>query len=88
VKFYQLTLYLLSINLSVAQIAFDNEAETLGVEIICGNTLFGNGVSFFDYDNDGWDDLTVATADDDPVRFYKNINGNFVEQTLNIANNN
>lgn len=87
-KFYQLTLYLLSINLSVAQIAFDNEAETLGVEIICGNTLFGNGVSFFDYDNDGWDDLTVATADDDPVRFYKNINGNFVEQTLNIANNN
>jgi len=88
VKFYQLTLYLLSINLSVAQIAFDNEAETLGVEIICGNTLFGNGVSFFDYDNDGWDDLTVATADDDPVRFYKNINGNFVEQILNIANNN
>jgi len=88
VKFYQLTLYLLLINLSVAQIAFDNEAETLGVEIICGNTLFGNGVSFFDYDNDGWDDLTVATADDDPVRFYKNINGNFVEQTLNIANNN
>ena len=87
-KFYQLTLYLLSINLSVAQIAFENEAETLGVEIICGNTLFGNGVSFFDYDNDGWDDLTVATADDDPVRFYKNINGNFVEQTLNIANNN
>ena len=87
-KFYQLTLYLLSINLSVAQIAFDNEAETLGVEIICGNTLFGNGVSFFDYDNDGWDDLTVATADDVPVRFYKNINGNFVEQTLNIANNN
>ncbi|WP_438963699.1 FG-GAP-like repeat-containing protein [Winogradskyella sp.] len=83
-----MTLYLLSINLSVAQIAFDNEAETLGVEIICGNTLFGNGVSFFDYDNDGWDDLTVATADDDPVRFYKNINGNFVEQTLNIANNN
>ncbi|WP_411894831.1 FG-GAP-like repeat-containing protein [Winogradskyella sp. A2] len=87
-KFYHLTLWLLSINFCFAQIAFNNQAEELGVEIICGNTLFGNGVSFFDYDNDGWDDLTVATANGDPIRFYKNINGNFVEQTLNISNNN
>lgn len=87
-KLYQGIILILYFNYSFAQVAFSNQAEALGIEIICGNTLFGNGISFYDYDNDGWDDLTVATANGDPVRFYKNINGNFVEQTLNIANNN
>lgn len=70
------------------QVAFNNEAQELGIEVLCGNTLFGNGISFFDYDNDGWDDITIATANGDPIRFFKNINGNYVEQSLNIPNNN
>ena len=71
-----------------AQISFSNEASNIGIEAICGNSLYGSGISFFDYDNDGWDDITIASADGDPIRFFKNINGNFVEQTLNIAPNN
>jgi hypothetical protein len=71
-----------------AQISFQNEASDAGINVVCGNTLFGNGITFFDYDNDGWDDITIASAQGDPIRFLKNINGNFVEQTLNIANNN
>ncbi|MCA0133081.1 FG-GAP-like repeat-containing protein [Winogradskyella alexanderae] len=87
-KLFQYIFWLFSLNLCAAQVIFNNEAEELGIEVVCGNTLFGNGVSFFDYDNDGWDDITVATADGDPIRFFKNINGNFVEQTLNIPDNN
>jgi len=76
------------VNNLYGQVAFNNEAQELGIEVLCGNTLFGNGISFFDYDNDGWDDITIATANGDPIRFFKNINGNYVEQSLNISNNN
>jgi hypothetical protein len=71
-----------------AQMNFENQASTIGINVTCGNSLFGSGITFFDYDNDGWDDITIASANGDPVRFMKNINGNFVEQTLNIPSNN
>jgi hypothetical protein len=73
--------------LSFGQISFQNEASNLGVNVVCGNALFGAGITFFDYDNDGWDDITIASAQGDPIRFLKNINGNFVDQTLNIEQN-
>ncbi|WP_431157504.1 FG-GAP-like repeat-containing protein [Winogradskyella poriferorum] len=69
------------------QVQFVENANELGVNVNCDYTLFGNGISFFDYDNDGWDDITVATVDGSPIRFLKNINGNFVAQTINIPNN-
>lgn len=37
---------------------------------------WGNSVSFFDFDNDGWDDLTFAT-ENDSLMVYKNIQGVF-----------
>lgn len=36
----------------------------------------GGGVSFFDFDDDGWDDLTL-TRENDTILFYKNNQGNF-----------
>lgn len=35
-----------------------------------------NGMSFYDFDEDGWDDLTFP-VNGDSIVFYKNINGNF-----------
>ncbi|MEH6536450.1 MAG: FG-GAP-like repeat-containing protein [Psychroserpens sp.] len=67
-----------------AQIQFDDQAAILGVNLTSGTTHLGNGVSFFDYDDDGWDDLSFTTEDGQPLRFFKNINGSFVEQTLNM----
>ena len=83
-----LGLLLLFYNSSYAQVNFSNDASELGINVVCGNSLFGSGITFFDYDNDGWDDITIASAQGDPVRFLKNINGNFVNQTLNIPDNN
>lgn len=65
-----------------SQTAFQDQANSLGANLSSGNTFLGNGLSFFDFDNDGWDDLTIATSATDNVRFLKNINGSFVEQTF------
>ncbi len=67
-----------------SQIFFEEQANALGINISGGSTVRLGGVSFFDYDNDGWDDLTFGTKDVDPVRFFKNNNGTFVEETFNI----
>ena len=79
---------LIAFKFSLAQISFTESSQQLGVSASCGNTYLGNGISFYDYDNDGWDDITIASANGDPVYFYKNINGNFVPHTLNIITNN
>ncbi|WP_439152745.1 FG-GAP-like repeat-containing protein [Winogradskyella sp.] len=69
------------------QISYQNLASELGVDVVCGDTYLGNGISFFDYDNDGWDDISVSSASNFPLVFFKNINGNFVQQNLNIPEN-
>lgn len=81
-------LILFSFNLLVAQVTFEESAQDLGISVNCEYTFLGNGITFYDYDNDGWDDITIATALGDPIYFYKNINGSFVSQTLNISDNN
>lgn len=69
---------------SSAQVSFENIPQQLGVNISCGNTYLGNGITFFDYDNDGWDDLTIASSSGYPIHFLKNINGFFVNHSINI----
>ncbi|MCD2259267.1 FG-GAP-like repeat-containing protein [Psychroserpens luteolus] len=68
-----------------SQIQFGNVANDLGVAISPGLTSYGNGISFFDYNNDGWDDITISTADNNELRFFKNIYGVFVEQDFNLS---
>ncbi|WP_111682986.1 FG-GAP-like repeat-containing protein [Winogradskyella tangerina] len=71
-----------------AQITFLDDASGIGINVVCGNTFLGNGITFFDYDNDGWDDLTICSAQGDPVHFLKNINGTFVVHNLSLPDNN
>lgn len=70
--------------LSNSQINFQDEAYSLGLGITCGSSFLGSGLSLVDYDNDGFDDITLATENGQDIRFFKNINGSFIEQTLNI----
>ena len=46
-----------------------------------GTGIYAGGVSFVDYNNDGWDDLTIATETGKSIRFFKNNSGTFVEDT-------
>lgn len=60
------------------QVQFDEVASEIGLEASSfGEGALGGGVSFFDFDKDGWDDLTFASQAGDEIKFYKNSNGTF-----------
>jgi hypothetical protein len=69
---------------SNAQISFVDQATNLGLGTDCGTTYLGNGVTFYDFDKDGWDDMTLNTETGRSISFYKNVNGSFQELTLDI----
>ena len=68
-----------------AQISFEDNASELGVDFTCGYTPIGNGVSFYDFDNDGWDDISFTTEDGELPQFYKNFFGQFLPISLNVT---
>lgn len=63
---------------------FTNVNPFLGEIPLILESNFGSGVSFFDVDEDGWDDLTFCTDTGD-TRYYRNIQGQFVF-TYNFKN--
>ncbi len=70
-----------------SQIQFSEQASLLGcTNSSYGTGVLGGGISFFDFDNDGWDDITVSSKTGEPVRFYKNNNGSFSEITFTNIN--
>jgi len=78
-KYFLLLILLITQNI-FSQILFEEKASDLGINI---TGLFSDnlgGVSFFDYDQDGWDDLTFASKGNSTISFYKNNLGTFVEE--------
>ena len=59
----------------MAQVIEDN-TEALGVAVFNGPMLYGAGASFYDVNEDGWDDLTICIPGA-PTRFYLNVQGQF-----------
>lgn len=64
---------------SVAQ--FVETTSNNDIELMSTNSVFGNGTSFIDFNEDGWDDLTLASYYQG-IKFYQNNNGTFSEITL------
>jgi hypothetical protein len=71
---------------SYGQLAFQENATLKGVGQTYGVSTYGGGVSFSDFNNDGWDDLTYSTTDGNQLMFFQNNNGTFTEVDLGIAN--
>ena len=67
------------------QIAFDESSNIYGLNASYGIGFVGGGISFCDFDGDGWDDVTLATEVGEPVRYFKNNSGNFTEIFLNLT---
>ncbi len=68
-----------------AQVMFTNQADSRGLnDVELGATYLGNGVSFVDFNNDGWDDLTFASGDTKDLLFFENNNGVFIESSWNL----
>lgn len=69
-----------------AQTTFTNVSEAVGVGVVVGNTALGNGISFVDFNKDGWDDISICTGPNDTPKFYLNIDGIFfTEVNLNLG---
>lgn len=59
---------------------FLNVADIMKITLtVNAATSYGTGASFVDFNNDGWDDLTLATGFGDSTRFFVNTNGSFLE---------
>lgn len=76
-RFFYLSI--LSIGILNAQ-QFERVDSQLNIEVVNNITVqsgwWGNGVSFYDFDQDGWDDLTFA-IENDSIIFFKNNEGVF-----------
>ena len=70
-----------------AQISFEDVANDIGTAYSYGTSTWGGGVSFTDFDNDGWDDLTFATEEGTEIYFLKNNDGIFNSVSLNGISN-
>ncbi len=57
---------------------YTNVASEFGVTAIPGSINFGSGVSFYDFNNDGLDDLSIAMTNDS-CRFFLNTGSGFVQ---------
>lgn len=60
---------------------FVHQTNAQGISVPVGVTNFGSGVSMFDYNQDGWDDLTVGTKANGTY-LYVNNNGQFTLDTI------
>ncbi len=69
-----------------AQLSFEENRESLlDVEGIYGDDDIGAGVSFYDFNGDGWDDITMASSETRDFQFYENQEGQFVSVNLGIS---
>ncbi|MDZ4821887.1 MAG: FG-GAP-like repeat-containing protein [Flavobacteriales bacterium] len=85
VKFYRLFFLATSTLWMNAGAQFINMTDEFGIYNVATGTYDGSGCSFYDFNNDGWDDLTLGNGADD-VLFYLNNNGSFIEVDLGIIN--
>ncbi len=73
---------IISYGVSFSQVLFEDNSTALGLSITA-EIEDGTGISFCDFDNDGWDDITAASNSGEPIKFYKNNLGNgFIEVNL------
>ncbi|KAB8153677.1 T9SS type A sorting domain-containing protein [Kordia sp. TARA_039_SRF] len=86
--FFSYFLYLLCFQQLQAQAHFQNEATVAGVDDHSGTINLGGGISFYDYNNDGWDDITIATQSGDSLKIYKNNGDGTYSLETNLNPNN
>ncbi|MCB0820572.1 MAG: VCBS repeat-containing protein [Bacteroidetes bacterium] len=71
-----IALFLVFSSVPRAQI-FTDVTESYGIDNYC-NSSYGNGVSAYDWNNDGWDDLVLLRNEHIP-QFYENNHNGFTE---------
>lgn len=73
--FLLVTLCFLCAEVILAQTYSDVSLEQ-GISVMNNGANFGSGVSFYDFDKDGWDDLTIGSKNQ-PILCFRNIEGTY-----------
>lgn len=60
-----------------AQVFYSDVALFKGIDHLYRVPGIAGGVSFCDFDRDGWDDITLASEDGQPIAIYRNDRGRF-----------
>jgi len=81
-RFVVVTLFVLTGVVSVAQ-TFTDVASEMNVSAIPNSLQYGSGMSFYDFNQDGWDDLSFTMVGDSCI-FYINQGGTF-QQTKSFV---
>ncbi|MEZ4774080.1 MAG: FG-GAP-like repeat-containing protein [Bacteroidia bacterium] len=66
------------------QVNFEDKSAFQGINHNYGPYTPSGGVSFYDFNHDGWDDLTLATPNGEKIHFYKNNKGTFQKITAPV----
>ena len=61
----------------MGQNQFSEVSRDLGVNLTFKKWTLGNGISFCDFDQDGWEDITLGSPSGEQLYFYKNEKGVF-----------
>lgn len=64
---------------------FTDETSALGINVVSASGNQGSGVSFYDIDKDGWDDITFC-PNNAPIVIYHNLGGTGFEALSPIPN--
>lgn len=74
-----------------AQLSFADTASTVLENSITHGVItnvgLGPGISFVDYNGDGWDDISIPASSSEDFQFLKNEGGSFVLDVLPITSN-
>ncbi len=87
-KLYFYALAFLYLSHVSAQISYTDAASSVGLNTVSSIGDLGGGVSFCDFDGDGWDDLTYAQEDGGNIIIFKNNNGAFTSVNYGISDTN
>ncbi len=70
----------LAANSQAQSLSFTLANDIAGIDHIYGNTNFmGGGVAFFDFDNDGWEDIYLTGGNERDALYRNNGDGTFTE---------
>ena len=76
-RYFLLLLFSLFSTILICQIEYHDVAQQIGINHDFGYGAPGGGISFVDFDGNGWDDLTLATENGKEIYFYRNFDGIF-----------
>lgn len=86
-KIFKVCLLFFSLSLT-SQVKFQDKAVEKGLLANYGISNDGGGISFYDFNNDGWDDVTLTSEHGESTLFFQNINGVFSPLTFNFIDGN